>query len=412
MHPSTAIAVVGGGPLGAATAQALAARHHCRVHWFEANDPIKGDFSRLSMSCPWAAGQVLVQSFEPDSPGKRYGMRTLAVFNELGRMGWISVQPRPWVVCARKGDAARDAAAREVLDAAWRAGRMEGCVRLGGDALRRFAGLQHDDIEFAVCDEAALGVDPRALIVGLTAWAGETAGVVPHFGARVTSIASGEVVAETAGASIRVCVQGVVLCVGIHGASQAGSPMPEVEGRPLNQWIPEARVTHLHVFDHRSAGHVPAVNCSVAGAATIARYEVFGPERTCIVPHLPEATRTMDVNPLLTDVPGLCRLLDTHFATEEEAAKATPSARESIAEMLRELIEPSLLPGEAGGRWPVTEQMVARYVKHAQPDDAPLFHRVGAGWPVWYVQPTNGRGLTQCMGLGEEAARRVAEDCA
>jgi len=411
MSFSTAIAVVGGGPLGAATAQALASRHRCRVHWFEANDPLRGDFSRLSMSCPWAAGQVLVQSFEPDSPGKRYGMRTLEVLRELGRMGWVPVQPRPWLVCAGKGDAPRDVAAREVLDSAWRAGRMEGCVRIGREALSRFSGLRQERVEFAVCDEAALGVDPRTLVVGLCAWAGEAAGVVPHFGARVTSIASGEVVADVAGQSLRVAVQGVVLCVGIHGSAQAGSPMMEIEGHPLHHWIPEARVTHLHVFDHRAAGHVPSVNCSVAGAATIARYEVFGTERARILPHLPLATRAMDVNPLLTDVPGLCRLLDTHFATPEDAASATPDARESIAEMLRELLEPALLPGETGGRMPVTEQVVARYVKHTQPDDAPLFHRVGIDWPLWYVQPTNGRGVTQCIGLGEEAARRVMADC-
>lgn len=401
--------MVGGGPIGAATAHALAAQHQCAVHWFEANDPLRGDFSRLSMSCPWAAGQVLVQSFEPDSPGKRYGMRTLEVLRGLGARGLVPIQPRPWLVCARKGAAPVDVAAAEVLDAAWRAGRLEQCERLPGASLARFPGLRHEEMEFAICDEQALGVDPRALAMGLAQWAADTPGVVPHFGARVLSIGAGEVVAAVAGEALRVPVHALALCVGVHGSLEAGgAAMLDIEGHPLSSWIPPARVTHLHVFDHRVPGHMPTVTCSVAGAATIARYEVFGAGRSAILPHLPQPVRDFDINPLLTDVPGLCRLLDTHFPTRSAAEAHTVASRDAIADCLKQLLHAEHLTGDPTSRRVVTESAIASYVKHDQPTDAPLLHQLATEMPICYVQPTNGRGVTQCIGLGEEAARRVA----
>lgn len=404
-----AIAVIGGGPIGASTARALAHAHGCKVHWFEANDPLRADFSRLSMSCPWAAGQILVQSFEPDSTGKRYGMRTLEVLRQLAAAGYVPTQPRPWLVCARKGDAPLDSVSRDVLDAAWRDGRMEACKRLHGDSLQQFPGLRHEEVEFAICDEHALGVDPRAMAAGLARWCADTSGVVPHFGAQVSAIEGREVVGVCNGVPFRQPVRAAVLCVGVHASAEIrNGAMLQLDGTPLSGLIPPARVTHLHVFDHRVAGHQPTITCSVAGAATIARYEVFGKARRTLDPHLPAQVREFDVNPLLTDVPGLCRLLDTHFATRELAGQHTAASRDAIAHMLSQLVDPSHLPGDAQGALPITETAIASYVKHDQPDDAPILLWLDTPLPVLYVQPTNGRGVTQCIGLGEAAAKLIA----
>ena len=318
------------------------------------------------------------------------------------------MQPRPWLACARKGDDPADVVTREVLDSLWREGRMESCTRIHGDAIRRFHGLLHNAIEFALCDEHALAVDPRALAVALAQWAAGTPGVVAHFGAKVTGIDAGVVHAIMDEGEAHVPVDAVVLCVGVHGSQEAGpGGMLHLEGTPLSAWIPRASVTHLHVFDHRDAAHQPVVNCSVAGAATIARYEVFGAGRHGITPHLPEAVRAQDVNPLLTDVPGLCRMLDTHFASLDEALCHGDSSREVIAGELRKLIDPAMLPGEPGGRRAITESVIASYVKHEQPEGEPVLHWLDTVMPALYVQPTNGRGVTQCIGLGEEAGKQV-----
>lgn len=401
---SADMAVVGGGPIGAATACALAPHMQERggvVHWFDANDPLNGDFSGLSMSCPSAAGQVLAESFEPESLAMRLGQRTRAVFQQLGATGALPVHARPWVVCAPKGDAAADVAARETLEAAWRSGRLAGCTRLHGAALEGFAGLRHANIEFAICDEQALGVDPRALAIGLARRTASTPGVVPHFRSRVLSIKASEIHAEVAGEMLRVPVQGVALCVGVHTTAL------QVDGASLSDFIPPAQVTHLHVFDHRAAAHEPAVRCSVAGPATIARYEVFGPQRHGIVPHLPEAARAMEINPLLTDVPGLRRLLDTHFPSREEAEQHTTVAPKAIAALLEPLVEARYLPGHADSQTAINVSTIASYIKHGQPDGNPLLHRLNTALPILYVQPSNGRGVTQCIGLGEAAAEAM-----
>lgn len=404
--PSTSadLAVVGGGPVGAATAYALAPYAQQRggvVHWFDANDPLNGDFSGLSMSCPWAAGQVLAQSFEPGSFAKELGLRTLATFQQLGDVGQLPIQSRPWVVCAAKGDAPADIAARETLDAAWRAGRMDGCTMLHGPALQRFAGLQYNAVEFAICDEHALGVDPRALAIALARRAANAPGVVSHFGTTVSAIEDSTIHAARRGERLRLSVQGMVLCVGVHTAAL------QVDGVSLDAYIPPVHVTHLHVFDHRAETHRPAVLCFVAGPATIARYEVFGPTRHAIVPHLPAAAQAMDINPLLTDVPGLRRLLDTHFPSRVAAEQNTTAAPGAIAALLEPLVEPRYLPGHPDCDTPIHESVIASYVKHEQPDGNPVLHRLSSKLPILYVQPTNGRGVTQCIGLGEAAAEAV-----
>ncbi len=403
---SSGVAVIGGGPVGAATARALAEQFVPSgetVHWFDSNRPLDADFGGLSMSCPWAAGQVLVQSFEPDTPAKRMGMRTLEVLRQLATRGQLPMQSRPWLVCAKKGDNPLDSTTRDVLDAAWRGGGMEGCRLLRGNDLRRFPGLRHDAIDFAVCDEQALAVDPRALAVGLAQWAAGMTGVQPHFGTTVSRIAGEQLHFAHAGESMSIRVRAVVFCVGVHVDAIT------VNGSPLSSLVSPARVTHLHVFDHRSEQHHPSVLCSVAGAATIARYEVFGAARHGIVPHLPQAARDMDINPLLTDVPGLRRLLDTHFDSRERAEQHTSQAPGAIAELLQELVEPRYLPGQDTCDTPITESNVAAYIKHDQPDGNPILQWLDHELPMLYVQPTNGRGVTQCIGLGEAAATALAE---
>jgi len=377
-----------------------------RVAWFDASYPTEGDFSRVPMSCPWAAGQILGRSFEPGTLAARLGLRTLERLTALNDAGRVDSYPRPWLVCAGKGSDPAEAAARETLDAAWRGGRLEGFTRLCGIDLESFAGLRADAIEFAVCDPSARGVDPRMLAVQLARWAAETPGVEPHFGSIVTHIEGTTLHTLDNGIAARHHADAVLFCVGVQAVCGSEAPLV-LNGTPLHTLIPAAEATHLHVFDHRSPTHKPSVLFSAAGSATIARYEVFGAGRSAIVPHLPGAVRAFDVNPLLTDVPGLRRMLDTHFSSGSEAEAHTDAGRGTIAELLSRLLERDLLPGCAGGP-AITETTIAKYLRHPQPEGAPTVEWLASAIPMLYVQPTNGRGLTQCAGLGELAADRLA----
>ena len=390
------IAVIGGGPVGASVARALAQCGCGTIHWFEANHPVEGDFSRRSMSCPWAAGQVLANSFEPDTLAAQLGQRTLQVLRQMGERGQLPMQPRPWLACAPKHGGPVGEATRTTLDAAWNAGRMEGFTRIHGPELARFQGLRANEIDFALCDESTLAVDPRDLAIGLAKLAAHSPGVSPHFGAVVESIQGNEITATQNGVSLLIHADVIVLCVGIHVAGLL------INGAPLHTLVPPTTITHLHVFDHRSAEHTPQVNYCLAGPATIARYEIFGEPRKQITPDLPSIAQAFDINPLLTDVPGLCRLLDTHFATQEEAALHTPKARDEIAALLGEYIEPQYLPGNPAGSV-ITDSTIASYVKHIQPDGEPTIQWLNTKTPVLYVQPSNGRGVTQSVGIGEYA---------
>lgn len=405
------IAVIGGGPVGAAVSRALGdawGGRPGRVLWFEANRPLQDDFSRMAIACPWAAGQVLAHSFEPGTLSSRIALRSREILIGLNRAGYIAASPRPWLACARRHAAPVDDAVRETLETAWRDGRMEGCHWRSPRQLSSVSGLSHPELEFAICDEEALAVDPRAFAVGMARWAAECPHVTAHFGARVLRIDGNELWAEQDEREIRARVCAVLLCVGTHAARENANPL-QLDGRPIQAWIPPARLTHLHVFDHRSTRHVPTVTASVAGAATIARYEVFGDTRHGIRPWLPQAVRDFDINPLLTDVPGLCRLLDTHFDSRADAEANTSAARDAIAEQLKQLIPAELLPGQPGGKLPITETGIAAYIRHDQPDGEPTLRWLDTSVPTLYVQPANGRGLTQSAGLGEYAARLMLE---
>jgi len=404
-HPPC-VAVIGGGPIGSCAAVALAERGF-RVAWFEANHPAEGDFSRVPMSCPWAAGQVLGRSFEPGTLAAQLGIRTLERLIALHDAGRVDSYPRPWLVCAGKGSEPAEAAAREALDTAWRSGALDGFTRLSRNELESFAGLRADEIEFAVCDPWARGVDPRMLAVQLARRAAETPGVEPHFGSIVTQIEGTTLHTLDHGVATKHHADAVLICVGVQAVRGSEAPL-ELNGAPLHTLIPAAEATYLHVFDHRSPTHMPSVLFSAAGPATIARYEVFGAGRAAIVPHLPEAARAFDVNPLLTDVPGLRRMLDTHFSSRSEAEASTDAGRDTIAELLSRLVAHNLLPGCAGGP-AITETTIAKYLRHLQPDGAPTIEWLEAQVPTLYVQPTNGRGLTQCAGLGEWAAALLAD---
>lgn len=405
------IAVIGGGPVGAAVARVLGdamGNAPGRVRWFEANHPLQADFSRMAMACPWAAGQVLARSFEPGTLSSRIALRSREILMGLDKAGYIAASPRPWLACARRDKSPVDDAVRETLETAWRDGRMEGCHWRSGRQLSSVEGLLHEAIEFALCDDEAIAVDPRAFAMGMARWAAECARVTAHFGARVRRIEQGDVWAEHGDGEMQARVRAVVLCIGAHAAKECDTTL-ELDGRPLQAWIPPARLTHLHVFDHRGTRHRPAVLASVAGAATIARYEVFGESRHAIRPLLPSRVRDFDINPLLTDVPGLCRLLDTHFDSRPEAEANTCAARDAIAEQLKQLIPAALLPGQPDGQLPITESGIAAYIRHEQPDGEPTIRWLDTAAPTLYVQPANGRGLTQCAGLGEYAARLLME---
>ncbi len=391
------ILVVGGGPLGVSTARALARalRDTSRsVHLVDSNRVLEGDFGGLSMSCPHAAGQIIIHSFEEGSLAKDLGRSTLQSMRELTRAGVLHAEPRPWLVCAGNGDGPLDLAVREVLDSALRDGRLEGCDRLHGDALPDVPGLRADRVAFAVRDGGALGLDPRRFVVDLTRWALEEPNVEAHFGYRITGFDGTHFLAESTRDKLAIRADSVVLCVGVHR-----DLFPEA--------LPPGYAVHLHVFDHRSPGHLPVMRHSVAGATAVARYEGFGPGRRRIVPHLSEAARALDINALFTDVPGLRRMLDTHIRDETEAVAQTDRSRTAIGDELETFIEPRLLLGRVQSDLAITETAIARYVKCPRDGDDPVLQFLDAPLPALYVQPSDGRGLCQSIALGELAAKTL-----
>ncbi|GMW02755.1 MAG: hypothetical protein AMXMBFR84_38910 [Candidatus Hydrogenedentota bacterium] len=387
------IAVVGGGPVGAATVAALAAhpKRRGRILWFDSNRPLEGSFDGLSASGPYAAGQILANSFDPDTLASHLARRTLAAMNDMARANIISVSHRPWLVCARNGNEAVDIAARDALDAAWCEGRLRSFKHIYGQDLARFPFLKAGDIAFAVCDESALAVDPRRLVVELAQWAASHESVRPYFGYTVTEFDGTHFIAASASETVRLAARAAILCTGVHRLLFPSA-------------LPESETTFLHVFDYRSPAHMPSLDYSVAGEATIARYEIFGAARQRIKPHLQEAVREFDIHPLLTDVPGLRRMLDTHFTNWEQAAANTPECAARIRDQLGRLVHRSVLPGDPAGHMPLTATSIASYARCVQPMGNPTVQMLNAPIMTLYVQPSNGRGITQCIGLGEHVA--------
>ena len=384
------ILVIGGGPLGLSTARALAERSRRRVHVVDANDPLRGDFSALSAACPYAAGQIIIHSFEPDTYAMRLGRRTAKALRELASAGYIDVYSRPWLVCSGNTSSDLDEAVRHTLDTALRDGLLDGCKRVDAANLDNVPGLRTDEIAFAVRDDDALAVDPKAFVAGLARWAVEHGGVEAHFGFRVNGFDGDAFVAEGAEETVALRAGAAVLCTGIHRAV-----FPDA--------LPESSAVHLHVFDHRDDAHRPTVEMSIAGETTVARYEGFGEGRHAITPHLPKAARDYDINALFTDVAGLRRQLDTHFGSYEEANASTEYAMRALGELQRRFIDPSCLLSEPESTSAITQTTIAQYVRLADTSD-PVIAQLETPLPSVYVQPSSGRGLNQCIALGEVAA--------
>lgn len=387
------ILVVGAGPLGLCTAAALADGSARRVHLVDANDPIQGNFSGLSAACPYAAGQIIIHSFEPGTYAMELGRRTAESLRGLASAGHIDIHRRPWLVCAGNTASALDDAVRGTLDRALREGLLEGCRRVHGSDLDAIPGVRADHIAFAVCDDSAMAMDPRAFAADLARWVVARENVEAHFGFTLRRFDGDGFFAEKENESVVIRAGAVVLCTGIHRLL-----FPDV--------IPEIGAVHLHVFDHRDAKHEPALHYSVAGETTVARYEGFGAGRHDIAAHLPEAARAMDINALLTDVPGLRRQLDTHFPSHAEAEARTDEALAALGVLQRRFIAPELLLGGGGDSLPITETHIAQYARCAATSD-PVIEALKTPLPALFIQPSRGRGLNQCTALGEDAARTL-----
>ena len=391
------VLVIGGGPLGVSTARALAislSGTSRSIHLVDANIAINGDFTGLSMSCPHAAGQIIVHSFEEGSLAKRLGRDTLHSIRDLTRAGVLHAEARPWLVCAGNGKTPVDMIAAEILDAALRDGRLEGCGRIHGDALGEITGLRADRVAFAVCDPDALGLDPRRFIVDLTQWALAEPAIQGHFGYRVTEFDGCHFVAEDGNEVLQIHADAAVLCTGVHREL-----FPEA--------LPPSYPIHLHVFDHRSADHMPVMRHSVVGATTIARYEGFGPGRMRLMPYLSEIARSLDIHALLTDVPGLRRMLDTHIVDGTEAEARMGESLDAIGDELEKLLDTRILLGRPQSVLAITGSTIARYVKCPRERDDPVLEFLDAPLPALYVQPSDGRGLCQSIALGELAAKTL-----
>lgn len=386
------ILVVGGGPIGLSAARMIAEQlprdSTARVHIADANDPIAGVFTGLSMSCPCAAGQIILRSFERDTYPMHLGLRTLDALKKLADSGYIELHRRPWLLCAGNRGDELDNTVAATLEAGLRDGRLQGCVQMSGAQLEAIEGLRHGQIAFAVCDDDAWAVDPRAFIAGLARWATDHDRVVPHFKCNVTNYDGSGFAVEDDSGVFTIHSRAVVLCTGVHSKL-----FPDA--------IPDVTPVHLHLFDERNPLHAPMVTHSVAGETTIARYEGFGDARLAIQKHLHESARAFDLNALYTDVPGLRRVLDSHFVDEAEAKRQTKPVHDALFDHVGRYVEPECLPNPKR-----TSGTTASYARCAGTGD-PIIKRLNIGIEAYYVQPSTGRGLNQCLGLGEDSAKKV-----
>lgn len=392
---SAVFAVVGAGPLGSCTAYALAEQLDTRqipgtVHLIDANDPLEQRFDALSAAGPHAAGQLMLHVFDEGSPAKALTRRSHDLLRGIHDAGQLDLYPRPWICCAGNSGSDLDVVTAEVLTEAYRDGRFEGCELVTGDAIPEAPGLRRDQVACALLDSTTMAVNPRAFVRQLAQRAVSHDRVLPHFGSRVTRLEDNTLTLESLQTTNTLSVDGVVLCTGIH--------------RDLcPDRLPASRPEHLHVTEHAEPGHVPEVMNLITGETTIARYAGFGPQRAKITELLHEDIRDNGIHALFTDVPGLRRMLDSHY-TDPMVAEADS---ERVFELLRETtgryIDAEFLMGGASSNRSTTSSYVAAYTKLLD-SDGPFLDRIDGAIPAVYAQPSNGLGLNQCAALGVDAA--------
>jgi len=392
------IAVIGAGPLGACSAHALANKLDKLaipgvIHLIDANNPLESDLNRLSASGPNAAGQLILHAFDAGSYAKSLARRTHEALHAIEDAGYIRLHPRRWIICAGNADTPLDNAAREVLYAAHREGRLEGCELLDANKLENIPGLRKDQLAFAVVDETAKAVNPPQFVRGLARWACAHKRVRPHFGNTVVGLDADNLSVQNSEGVAEMKIDAAVLCTGIHAEFCKGL-------------LPKLRPEYLHVADHQHGGHIPKILDLIVGETTIARYPGFGPTRGAITPHLSDPIREMGIHGLLTDVPGLRRMLDSHFADKALAESKSEEVFGALRELIGRYVEPSCLLGAPESEKNTTHACVAAYAKLLD-GDGPYIETLDAPLPMVYAQPSNGLGLNQCVAIGEDAAERL-----
>lgn len=106
---------------------------------------------------------------------------------------------------------------------------------------------------------------------------------------------------------------------------------------------------------------------------------------------------------MFTDVPGLRRLLDSHFENETVAESKNDLVWSLLRDTVGRYVQPEKLLGHESSNRTANESYVAGYSKLLN-SDGPFLERLDVEMPVVYVQPNNGLGLNQCAALGEDAA--------
>ena len=388
-------AVVGAGPLGSCTARTLAealdaAGTGAAIHLIDANNPIRGDFSGLRAAGPHAAGQLMLHVFEEGSAAKALTRRSHDRMRSLAASGIISLHERPWICCAGNEPTTLDETTREVLSRAYEEGRFAGCELMRGSELPEVAGLRRGAISWALVDASTLAVNPPKFTAQLAAHAVAHPLVSAHFNTQVLSVNGQTLQLKCREQSREITFDGIVVCTGIHRGL-------------FGELLPDSRPEYLHVVDHASAEHIPEIKHLITGETTIARYAGFGSERTAITPHLPEAVQAHGVHGLFTDVPGLRRMLDSHFSDDEEAQRETDVVHASLRATIGRYIDDRYLLGAPSSNRKTTARYVAAYQKLLG-TDGPLVLPLAGACRAVYVQPSNGLGLNQCAALGEDAA--------
>lgn len=393
---SATFAVIGAGPLGSCSARALAdaldqSNTLGRVLLIDANNPLEQRFNAMSAAGPHAAGQLMLHVFDGNSPAKDLTRRSHELLRAMHAAGEIDLHRRPWICCAGNSGSELDVTTQDVLTQAHLAGRFEGCELVSGDAIPEVTGLRRDQVALALLDDTTMAVNPRIYCRQLAQRAVNHPRIETLLDTRVIRFSGSTLTIEDAHGRRDLSVDGIILCTGIHR-----NLCPDL--------LPPSRPEYLHVTEHVNAGHVPEVMHLITGETTIARYAGFGPDRKRITDLLDADIRDRGIHALFTDVPGLRRMLDSHFADLNEAE----SQNEKVWQLLRNLtgryVEAQYLIGHPSSNRSADLSYVAAYTKLLD-SDGPWLDRIDAEIPAVYAQPSNGLGLNQCAALGEDAAR-------
>jgi len=393
-------AVVGAGPLGSCTARTLADRlesegRTAKIYLIDANDPIKQDFRSMSASGPHAAGQLMLHLFDADSPSKELTRRSHEILKRLNAEGTVDLHSRPWVCCTGNSSSELDSVAQDVLAQSINEGRFEGCTLVRGSEVPETFGLRADQIAWALLDYTTMAVNPRTYVRQLAQRAISHPMVEAMFQTRVNRSTDNSIETECDGEVTERRVDGIVLCTGIH--------------RELfSEALPASRPEYLHVMEHKDERHTPEVKHLITGETTIARYAGFGEHRKAITPLLSPEVQRYGIHGLFTDVPGLRRMLDSHFTNADDAEAKNELVWSLLRDTIGRYVQPEMLLGHSASNREANDSYVAAYCKLLD-SDGPFVERLDVSTPAVYVQPSNGLGLNQCAALGEDAATLLLE---